>query len=87
MQFCYKGGRRKWHFLKPKLEVKETQLNKELQLQFNMAVALKRYNMKLWRNGVGIAAPAENRRFPPNFFAFYRQIRQFSFIWDKLFFS
>ena len=52
-----------------------------------MAVLLKKYNLELWINGGGIAAPAENRRFPPILFVLSRQIRQFSIIWEKLFFK
>ena len=51
-----------------------------------MTVALKMYNMELWRNGGRNAAPAENRRYPPNFFSFSRQTKLFGIIWDKLFF-
>ena len=49
-------------------------------LNFGTAVAFVENNMELGRNGGGTAAPAENRRFPLIFFAFFRQIIQFSII-------
>ena len=49
-------------------------------LKFGTAVAFVENNMELCRNGGGTAAPAENRRFPPNCLPFFRQIRQFSII-------
>ena len=38
-----------------------------IALKFCTAVAFVVNNMELLRNGGGTAAPAKNRRFPPNF--------------------